>query len=63
MITDFLSEVSQWELLGQIPLGRVCDPEEMVQVVSFLVFPLSSFIAGEIIDINGRLCINSLLFN
>ena len=31
MITDFLSEASQRELLGQIPLGRFCDPEEMVR--------------------------------
>ncbi len=55
MITDFLSETQQQELLDQIPVGRFCDPEEVAHVVSFLVSPLSGFITGEIIDINGGL--------
>ena len=55
MITDFLSEIQQQELLAQIPVGRFCDPEEVAHVVSFLVSPLSGFITGEIIDINGGL--------
>ena len=55
MITDFLSEAQQQELLAQIPVGRFCDPEEVAHVVSFLASPLSGFITGEIIDINGGL--------
>ncbi len=55
MITDFLSDAQQQELLAQIPVGRFCDPEEVAHVVSFLVSPLSGFITGEIIDINGGL--------
>jgi 3-oxoacyl-[acyl-carrier protein] reductase len=55
MITDFLSATQQQELLAQIPVGRFCDPEEVAHVVSFLVSPLSGFITGEIIDINGGL--------
>lgn len=55
MITDFLSEAQQQELLAQIPVGRFCDPQEVAHVVSFLVSPLSGFITGEIIDINGGL--------
>ena len=55
MITDFLSETQQRELLAQIPVGRFCDPEEVAHVVSFLISPLSGFITGEIIDINGGL--------
>ncbi len=55
MITDFLSEEKQLELLNQIPVGRFCEAEEVAHVVSFLVSPLSGFITGEIIDINGGL--------
>lgn len=55
MITDFLSEDQQQLLLEQIPVGRFCEPEEVAHVVSFLVSPLSGFITGEIIDINGGL--------
>jgi len=55
MITDFLSEDKQRELLSQIPVGRFCEAEEVAHVVSFLVSPLSGFITGEIIDINGGL--------
>ncbi len=38
---------------AQIPVGRLCTPEEVARVVSFLVSPESSFITGTIIDING----------
>lgn len=55
MITDFLSGEKQLELLKQIPVGRFCEAEEVAHVVSFLVSPLSGFITGEIIDINGGL--------
>lgn len=55
MITDFLSEAKQRELLSQIPVGRFCEAEEVAHVVRFLVSPLSGFITGEIIDINGGL--------
>jgi 3-oxoacyl-[acyl-carrier protein] reductase len=55
MITEFLSDAKQRELLDQIPVGRFCEAEEVAHVVSFLVSPLSGFITGEIIDINGGL--------
>lgn len=55
MITDYLGETQQRDSLNQIPVGRFCDPEEVAHVVSFLVSPLSGFITGEAIDINGGL--------
>ena len=55
MITDFLSEEQKSELLNQIPVGRFCEAEEVAHVVRFLASPLSGFITGEIIDINGGL--------
>ncbi len=55
MVTDFLDEKQQQHLLDQIPVGRFCEAEEVAHVVSFLVSPLSGFITGEIVDINGGL--------
>jgi 3-oxoacyl-[acyl-carrier protein] reductase len=55
MVTEQLSEAQRQALLQQIPVGRFCEPEEFAHVVSFLVSPLSGFITGEIIDLNGGL--------
>jgi len=55
MITEFLSPEQQEQLLEQIPVKRFCEPEEVAHAVGFLVSPLSGFITGEIIDINGGL--------
>jgi 3-oxoacyl-[acyl-carrier protein] reductase len=55
MVTEFLTEAQRRQLLTQIPVGRFCDAEEVAHVVRFLVAPLSGFITGEIIDINGGL--------
>lgn len=55
MVTDFLTEAQRRELIAQIPVGRFCDAKEAAHVVRFLVSPLSGFITGEIIDINGGL--------
>jgi 3-oxoacyl-[acyl-carrier protein] reductase len=55
MVTDFLTEEQRRQLTDQIPVGRFCEAEEVAHVVRFLVSPLSGFITGEIIDINGGL--------
>lgn len=55
MVTEQLSESQRQALLQQIPVGRFCEPEEFAHVVSFLASPLSGFITGEIIDLNGGL--------
>ena len=55
MITDYLTAEQQHLLLQQIPVGRFCEANEVANVVCFLVSPLSGFITGEIIDINGGL--------
>jgi 3-oxoacyl-[acyl-carrier protein] reductase len=55
MVTELLSKEQQSRLLEQIPVGRFCEPAEVANVVRFLVSPLSGFITGEIIDINGGL--------
>jgi 3-oxoacyl-[acyl-carrier protein] reductase len=55
MVTEQLSEAQRQRLLAELPLGRFCEAEEVAHVVAFLVSPLSGFITGEIIDINGGL--------
>ena len=55
MVTEQLTEAQRQALLQQIPVGRLCEPEEFAHVVSFLVAPLSGFITGEVIDLNGGL--------
>ncbi len=55
MVTDFLSDAQKQELLKQIPVGRFCEAEEVAHLVSYLASPLSGFVTGEIIDINGGL--------
>jgi 3-oxoacyl-[acyl-carrier protein] reductase len=55
MVTDFLSTEKQRQLTEQIPVGRFCEPEEVAHAVLFLISPLSGFITGEILDVNGGL--------
>ena len=55
MVTAQLNEAQRAALLAQIPVGRFCEPEEFAHVVRFLASPLSGFITGEILDLNGGL--------
>jgi 3-oxoacyl-[acyl-carrier protein] reductase len=55
MVTEQLTEAQRQALLAQIPVGRFCEPEEFAHCVAFLVAPLSGFITGEILDLNGGL--------
>jgi 3-oxoacyl-[acyl-carrier protein] reductase len=55
MVTEQLTEAQRQALLAQIPVGRFCEPEEFAHCVAFLVAPLSGFITGEVLDLNGGL--------
>lgn len=55
MVTEQLTEEQRQKLLLGIPVGRFCEPEEVAYSVVFLSSPLSGFITGEIVDINGGL--------
>jgi 3-oxoacyl-[acyl-carrier protein] reductase len=55
MVTEQLTEAQRQALLAQIPVGRFCEPEEFAHCVAFLIAPLSGFITGEILDLNGGL--------
>jgi 3-oxoacyl-[acyl-carrier protein] reductase len=58
MLTDNLSEEALEAVKRQIPVGRFCQPEEFAHCVSFLIAPLSGFITGEILDLNGGLLLD-----
>ncbi len=55
MVSEQLSDEQREKLLGDIPVQRFCEPEEVAHGVSFLASPMSGFITGEIIDMNGGL--------
>ena len=43
------------KVVGQIPVGRLGEPEEVARVVEFVADPDSSYITGEVYGINGGL--------
>jgi acetoacetyl-CoA reductase len=54
--TDMLRGVPpriQEKLLQEIPLGRFGAAEEVAHAVSFLAHPMSGYISGEILNVNG----------
>lgn len=55
MLTDQVSAERQAELKQKIPVGRFCELEEFAHSVLFLAHPLSGFITGEVLDLNGGL--------
>ena len=55
MLTEQVSAERQAELRRQIPVGRFCELEEFAHCELFLAHPLSGFITGEVLDLNGGL--------
>lgn len=53
MVSEQLTEEQRSELLDKIPVKRFCRPEEVAHAINFFVSPLSGFITGEVLDMNG----------
>jgi NAD(P)-dependent dehydrogenase (short-subunit alcohol dehydrogenase family) len=52
-VLGLLSDEKQQSLAGQALLQRLGTPQDVANVVLFLASPLSSYITGAVIDING----------
>ena len=57
-MTKELPENHKELLLGQIPLGRLGQPEEIASVVAFLASDVAGYITGETIHVNGGMYMN-----
>ena len=54
-MTKVINENVKKEILSQIPLSRFGKPEEISQLVDFLISDEASYITGQTIHINGGL--------
>ncbi len=54
-MTDILPEKVKEELKKMIPLERLGKPEDVAQAVLFLVSEASSYITGQVLNVNGGL--------
>jgi 3-oxoacyl-[acyl-carrier protein] reductase len=52
-MTAQLPEKAKEAFLAQIPLGRAGQPEDVAQVVKFLISEEASYITGQVIHLNG----------
>ncbi len=52
-MTGVLKPEVQEQILSQIPLGYIAEPEDVAQVVKFLLQPESRYITGQTLDVNG----------
>ncbi|RED43162.1 3-oxoacyl-[acyl-carrier protein] reductase [Winogradskyella eximia] len=53
--TDMTGDLDEKELKKMVPANRFGNPEEVAHLVSFLASKKSSYITGEVININGGL--------
>lgn len=53
VMTEKLDEKIKQNLLNQIPLGRLGEPEEVAKLVLFLVSEEANYITGQVISIDG----------
>lgn len=52
-MTDSLTDAQKEDILKNIPLGRIAEPKEVAQVVSFLLSDTASYITGQTLHVNG----------
>ena len=57
-MTKDLGEGQHEALLGQIPLGRLGQPEDIAHAVAFLASPQAAYVTGTELHVNGGMYMN-----
>jgi 3-oxoacyl-[acyl-carrier protein] reductase len=52
-MTRSLPEEQKAALLGQIPLGRLGQPEDVAAAVAYLASPAAGYVTGAVLHVNG----------
>ncbi|HHT87343.1 MAG TPA: 3-oxoacyl-[acyl-carrier-protein] reductase [Clostridiales bacterium] len=55
-MTDAMPESAREELIKNIPLKRIGEPEDIANLAVFLASDLANYITGEVIKVDGGLC-------
>lgn len=55
-MTDVIPQENREQMLKSIPLGRIGEPEDVANLVNFLMSDEASYITGQIISVNGGMC-------
>ena len=52
-MTDKLGDDRKAGILGQIPAGRMGEPDEIAAAVSYLASPEAAYVTGSVLHVNG----------
>jgi 3-oxoacyl-[acyl-carrier protein] reductase len=55
ILRNYAPEYRQWQADHEIPVGRYGEPEDIANLVCFLVSPLAGYITGTVIPVDGGL--------
>jgi NAD(P)-dependent dehydrogenase (short-subunit alcohol dehydrogenase family) len=54
LVKDYLEDPAFYDaLVARIPLGRICEPDDVASVALFLASPAADFVTGQIIPLDG----------